>query len=267
MPTATGSLNNAATAGGAAIDPSGQFAFQTDSANGVVFTYEKLSSGGWALVTYQGTPPVTSFIAGQGAGPIVIDPAGLLVYVANQAANSISVYQYEGISPQLFATTGSPFSLGAEPLLMVIDPNESFLYVVCGDHTLRVFSVSYFTGGTITPVASVSLAGLPSGLAVEPTGRFVYTSDGTGVSAFAVNSQTGALTAVPLNPAVALSNATGVYAEPAGQYLYVTTGAQNVPGEVFGYSIHGDGTLTAISASPLAAPKLPTSMTFSDKIQ
>jgi hypothetical protein len=49
--------------------------------------------------------------------------------------------------------------------------------------------------------------------------------------------------------------------------LYVTTGAQNVPGAVFGYSIHGDGTLTATSASPLATPKLPTSMTFSDKIQ
>jgi 6-phosphogluconolactonase (cycloisomerase 2 family) len=267
MPTAMGSLNNAATAGGAAIDPSGQFAFQTDSANGVVFTYEKLSSGGWALLSYQSTPLVTSFSAGPGAGPIVIDPAGLHVYVANQVANSISVYQYWGTSPQLFATTGSPFSLGAEPLLMAIDPNESFLYVVCGDHTLRVFSVAYFTGGTITQVASVSLAGLPSGLAVEPTGHFVYTSDGTGVSAFAVNSQTSALTAVLLNPAVALSNTTGVYAEPAGQYLYVTTGAQNVPGAVFGYSIHGDGTLTAISASPLATPKLPTSMTFSDNIQ
>ena len=77
-----------------------------------------------------------------------------------------------------------------------------------------------------------------------------HASDGEGVSAFAVNSQTGALTAVLLNPAVAMSSTTGVYAEPAGQYLYVTTGAQNVPGAVFGYSIHGDGTLTAISASP-----------------
>jgi hypothetical protein len=47
----------------------------------------------------------------------------------------------------------------------------------------------------------------------------------------------------------------------------VTTGAQNVPGAVFGYLVNGDGTLTAISTSPLATPKLPSSMVFSDTIR
>jgi 6-phosphogluconolactonase (cycloisomerase 2 family) len=107
----------------------------------------------------------------------------------------------------------------------------------------------------------------PSGLTAEPTGHFLYTSGGAGVNAYSVNAQTGALTAVPLNPAITLSNTTGIFVEPAGQYLYVTTCAQNVPGAVYGFSIHSDGTLTAIFANPVATPNLPTSMTFSDIIQ
>jgi 6-phosphogluconolactonase (cycloisomerase 2 family) len=267
LPAANGSLANATHAGGAAIDPSGEFAFQTDSTNGVVYTYLKLSGGGWGLVTNPGPPSSNSYPAGAGAGPIVIDPAGVLVYVANQTADSISVYEYFGTIPQLNQSTGSPFSIGAVPLLMAIDPNESFLYVICGDQTLRVFSINYFSGGAITQVASVALGAQPSGLTVTPNGSFVYVSATTGVSAYSVNAQTGALTPVALNPAITLANSTGVYAEPAGQYLYVTTGAQNVAGAVYGYSIQSDGTLKAISASPVATPPLPTSMVFLDTIQ
>jgi hypothetical protein len=87
------------------------------------------------------------------------------------------------------------------------------------------------------------------------------------VKAFSVNAQTGAPTAVTSNPAITLANITGLYAEPAGQFLYITTGAQNVPGAVFAYSINADGTLTAVSALPVATPKLPSSMVFLDDIR
>jgi 6-phosphogluconolactonase (cycloisomerase 2 family) len=280
-PPGTGVVfGDAATAGGVAIDPSGQFAFETDSANGVLYTYWKLGTS-WGLVTYVPAPPATpftTFIAGAGAGPIAIDPPGVLVYVANQVDNSISAYRYWGTSPELFEskdqfvapyTDGSPFPLGAgaKPLTLAIDPNEAFLYVLCGDQTLRVFAIDYFSAGHIAQVASVPLNGQSSGLAVEPTGRFVYTSDSAGVSAFSVNSQTGALTSVPLNPAITLTNITGVYAEPAGQYLYVTTGAQNVAGAVFAYSISSSGNLLPVSTQPVATPTLPTSMVFKDDIR
>ncbi len=46
---------------------------------------------------------------------------------------------------------------------------------------------------------------------------------GTGVRAFSVDAQTGALTSVPLSPAITLANVTGVYAEPADQYLYISS--------------------------------------------
>lgn len=268
-------LNFATTAGGVAIDPSGQFAFETDSTNGVVYAFQEFGTT-WALSINPTTPPTNYFPAGAGAGPVVVDPSGLLVYVANQIDNSISAYQYWGTSAELFESTGlyvspypngSPFALGAEPLQLTIDPNEAFLYVLCGDSTLRVFAIDYISGGHIAQVASVQLTGMPSGLTAEPTGHFVYTSDTTGVKAFSVNPQTGALTSVPLNPAITLANITGMYAEPAGQFLYITTGAQNVPGAVLAYSINADGTLTAVSALPVATPNLPWSMVFFDDIR
>lgn len=275
VPGTGDSFGDAASGGGFAIDPSGQFAFETDPVNAVVYTYEYLS-GSWSLISYrQGSTIFDTFAAGAGAGPIVIDPSGRLVYVANQTGNSISAYQYWD-SPELFEakgqfiapyTDGSPFAIGAKPIALAIDPNESFLYVLCGDQTLRSYAIDYFSSGHISQVSSVPLAGLPTGLAVEASGKYVYTSDSTGVSAFSVDSITGALTPVALNPAVTTANVNGVYAEPGGQYLYVTTGTQTTPGAVYGYSIGSGGNLTPLSGNPLLTAIVPTSMAFTDDIQ
>jgi 6-phosphogluconolactonase len=273
-PGSATSFGNAVSAGGVAIDPSGQFAFETDSNQGLIYTYA--GGGPWWLLTYLTTPPTTTFAAGAGAGPITIDPSGLLVYVANQTDNTISAYQYWGISAELFEskgqfilpyTDGSPFAVDASPLALAIDPNEGFLYVISADHTLRVFSIDYRSGGHLTLVASAPLAGQPSGLAVEPNGQFVYTADSNDVSAFSVDPANGSLSPVTLSPAITLANITGVYVEPAGHYLYVTTGSQTVAGAVYGFSIGSNGNLTAVSAQPLATPKLPSSMAFKDDIQ
>src|SRR5262249_10854101 len=107
-----------------------------------------------------------------------------------------------------------------------------------------------------------ALAGQPSGLTVEPTGKYVYVSTSTGVSALSISPSSGTLSSIPLNPTITLPNARGVYAEPSGHYLYLTTGASGVPGAVFVYSIASDGNLTAVASQPLATPNLPSSMAF-----
>lgn len=268
-------FGNSASGGGVAIDPSGQFAFATDSSQGVIYTYGK-SGPNWGLFTYLSNPPTTAFPAGTGAGPIAIDPSGVLVYVANQVDNTISAYRYWGTSAELFESTGqfvlpytdgSPFAVGATPLSLAIDPNEAFLYVLCGDRTIRTFAIDYFSAGHLAQVASVSLGAQPSGLTVEPSGKYVYASDSTGVSAFSVDSSTGKLSGISLNPTILLANITGVYAEPAGQYLYVTTGSSATAGAVFAYTIGSNGNLSLIAAQPIATPKLPLSMAFSDDIR
>jgi len=207
---------------------------------------------------------VTTFPAGAGAGPLAIDPFGRFLYVANQVDNSISAYQYFGTSPELIESKGtfvlpyvdgSPFSVPAKPLALTVDPSESFLYVVSSDQTLRVYAIDYNSGGHIALLATANLAGLPAGVAAEATGRFVYAADSTGVTTFSVNAQSGALTPIPLSPAISLANISGLYAEPSGKFVFVTTDAA-----VFGYAINSDGTLTALGTAPIAVSNHPSSI-------
>jgi 6-phosphogluconolactonase (cycloisomerase 2 family) len=259
----------AATSGGVATDFSGPWAFETDSTNGTVTTYGKFFST-WSLLTYLTSGgPVSSFAAGAGAGPVVTDPYGRFVFVANQGSNSISVYQYFGTSPELFEATGnfvlpftngSPFPLTAKPLALAVDPNEGFLYVLCNDQSLHVFAIDYFSGGHLAAVASTSVA-QAANIAAEPTGRFVYAAGGSSIIALSV-AQSGALTPITLGPGIAPANITGIYAEPSGKYLYVTTSTP-APGAVFAFAINQDGTLTAVSANPVATPNHASSMVFS----
>jgi 6-phosphogluconolactonase (cycloisomerase 2 family) len=259
----------ATTAGGVATDFSGPWAFETDSTNGTVTTYNKFGSV-WSLITYLTTGgPVSTFAAGAGAGPVVTDPYGRFVFVANQGANSISVYQYFGTSPELLEATGnlilpftngSPFPLSAKPLALAVDPNEAFLYVLCNDQTLHVFAIDYFSGGHLAEVASTT-ATQASGIATEPTGRFLYAAGANSISAFSV-AQSGALTSIPLTPAIAPAAITGIYAEPSGKYLYLTTSAP-APGAVFAFSINQNGTLTAVSQNAVATPNQASGMAFS----
>jgi 6-phosphogluconolactonase (cycloisomerase 2 family) len=255
----TQTLTTFGTPGGVAMDPAGQFAFEINSTDHNIYPYAHGTSASW-FATGENTQ------TNIGTGPIAMDAAGFLVFVANAGSGSISVYQNFGISSELQPTSGSPFSVCTQPLFMAVDPFKPLLYVACSDQTLRVMKVDYFNLGALTQLASVQLGGLPTGLTVAPNGNFVYASESAGVSVFSVNGTTGALTSVPLNPAISLANINGVYAEPSGRYLYVTTGTSTVPGAVFGFTVNSDGTFTAISAQPLATPKLPTSMVFLDSI-
>jgi 6-phosphogluconolactonase (cycloisomerase 2 family) len=147
-----------------------------------------------------------------------------------------------------------------------MDPTGAFLYVIADDQTLQVYAVDYFSGGHLAKLTSVSLSGQPAGVAAEPAGRYVYAADATGVKAFSLSPQSGVLTAITLSPAISLSNVAGLYIDPTGKYLYVTTTTAGA-GAVFAYTINSDGTLTAISTSPLATPNQPSSMTFAATIQ
>jgi 6-phosphogluconolactonase (cycloisomerase 2 family) len=262
--TPPANFGNAATAGGVAIDPSEQCAFETDSTNAAVSTFQRFGAN-WAIGSN------VTFPAGAGAGPLAIDPSGRFLYVANQGANSISAYQYFGTSPQLFESTGSfvspfndgsPFAIGAKPIALTTDFSDAFLYVVCDDQTLRVYGIDYFSGGHIAQVAKVSLSGRPVGVAALPTGRFVYTADSGSVRAFSVDSRSGALTPITLNPAIQLVQIVGLYAEPSGKFLYVATNTA-----VFGYAINADGALRAVSVSAVATSNHPSSMSFSVNVQ
>jgi 6-phosphogluconolactonase (cycloisomerase 2 family) len=274
LPGAGFNFGDAVTSGSVAIDTTEQWGFESDSTNGVIFTYENIG-GSWFLLSYlTGSGTVTSFPAGAGAGPMMVDPVGRFLYVANRGAKSISAYDYAGTSPELLEATGnsvlpftdgSPFSVSAQPLALAMDPGGAFLYVIASDQTLQVYGVDYVSGGHLAHLTTASLAGPPAGVAAEPTGRFVYAADSLGVKAFSVD-KSGSLTAITLSSAISLSNISGIFVEPSGKFLYVLTSTTGT-GAVLVFTINNDGTLTAVSGTPVATPNQPSSMTFSTDIR
>lgn len=106
----------------------------------------------------------------------------------------------------------------------------------------------YVGRGTLTSITSAISAGnTPFELAVDPTGRYVYTANfgASTISSFVINQTTGVLTTA----AVDLAGGTGPYGiavDPTGRFVYVTNSSADT---VSMYSINqATGELTSITS-------------------
>lgn len=270
-------LGDAALAGTVVVSTSQTTAFQSDSSTGVVRTYGGGFSGtgmGWALLSFgvSNGSVISAFPTGAGAGPMAMVPSGSYLYVGNQAANSISAFAFWG---ELFEETstgysdGSPYSIGASPIALVADPMGLYLYAVCDDHTLRTYSIDAYAGGHLKLVATATVSAIPTSVAVDATGHFVYVGDASGsVSPFAVDPGSGTLTA--LTPIALPAMVNGLTLESSGQFAYVICGPQTGTttnnGMIYPFHVNADGTLTALPAGPYAANN-PTAIAYTDTVQ
>jgi hypothetical protein len=103
--------------------------------------------------------------------------------------------------------------------------------------------------GTPTPSpASTGLSGAGPAPGSDPTGRFVFATSAGAVSAYTVNSATGALVAVMGSPFAAAGATESALTDPGGRFLYVggSTGAS-------AFTIDpASGSLSALGGSPYA---------------
>ncbi len=116
-----------------------------------------------------------------------------------------------------------------------------------------------------TSVASGSTVNLTVSSGASPSANFAYVpnaGDGT-LSAFSVNSSTGALTVLSGSP-IAVPGSGELYEAkiaPSGKFLYVVDDSS--PGKVYAFSIaQSDGSLTAVTGSPFAAGDGSQSLAF-----
>ena len=124
---------------------------------------------------------------------------GDYVYVAN--ANTQSVAGYEVGTGSLTAISGSPFSLGYVPTAAVVNPADSILFV---SSSVGIYSYSISSTGALALLSSGLSSGLDevTSLAVSPDGNWLFalsnvaTANVVQVYEFAINSSTGALSAV-----------------------------------------------------------------------
>ncbi len=130
---------------------------------------------------------------------MVIDPSGRFAYVATQGGG-VCAYRISAINGQLTIAGCANFSGGGGTFAVAAHPNGQYVYMT-GDsvtNNVGVFAVNQTTGA-LTQVGSPFSAGnKPRGVAVSPTGNYLYVTNyvGNSVSAFSIGGGGSTLTSL-----------------------------------------------------------------------
>jgi 6-phosphogluconolactonase len=255
------------------VDPTGRFAYVanvcSDCSAGSISAYTISSSTG-ALHPVAGSP----FAAGQGPVSVAVDPSGHFAYVTNSYDSTVSAYTIDSSTGALSAVSGSPFAARYAPNSVTVDPSGRFAYVVaqcnsdCTAGAVLAYTINSSTGALRKISGSPFAAGVfPLSVAVNPSGQFTYVANYCNgcngkISAYTINSSTGALSAVAGSPFLAGKDTLWVTVDPSGQFVYVTNeNFYGASGNVSAYTIdQSTGALRAVSGSPFPAGHLPLSL-------
>jgi len=163
----------------------------------------------------------------------------------------------------VFQVSKCPFLSFVVALFLCGTPNGLFgqmLYVGnAGDNTISSYVIDQESGLLTELLPRVATTGSPSSVAVHPSGKYVYVTNGgnaalgvngPSIAIFSINPDTGALT---LASSVSLTLGTGPQGatiDPAGKFLFF---ANSGPGNVSVYAINAStGTLSPVPGSPFA---------------
>ena len=188
------------------------------------FTINSVSGG---LTAVPGSPfPTAPPIPpnnNSGVNSVTVDPTGKFVYAALNGSNAISGYTINSSTGALTTIPGSPFPAGSVPMMVRVDPSGRYAYATnLNSDNISAYSINSSTGAltpiTGSPFAFPTLVGQPTGLAVDPSGRFVYATDQNSnyVVAFAIDSSTGGLTPISGSPFASGAGPWGASVHPSG---------------------------------------------------
>jgi len=249
--------------GGLAVDPAGKFLYAASPAFNVVAGFTINNTTG-------GLPPLAGpFRTGLSPEQVVVAPSGMFLYVTNQLSDDISGFTIDSSTGALTPISGSPFAaLGSQPIALAVHPTGKFLFVALSNsNSVAAFSIDSVTGA-LTKVTGAPFATEPvqftqiNSITLTPSGKFLFAFNGIDhtISAFAIDSGTGALTPVPGSPfappppPVPSKTDPGpggpVVVDPSGNFLYV---ARSNPGLMV-FSINGTtGVLTPAQGEPTSS--------------
>jgi 6-phosphogluconolactonase (cycloisomerase 2 family) len=274
-----------AAPGSITVHPTGRFAYVTGGNN--ISVYSINSTGALTAI------PDSAIVAGTSPTRVAVDPSGRFAYTANYGSNNVSAYTINSVTgapvwisyagqtsnafqlasvataPGLFTQNSSGSEVArrfaALGLRLVATPGTAAALRAAGLTTRMVFKVN--EGRPAVPGSPFAAGAYPFPVAVDPTGQLAYVpnSGSNNVSAYTINSATGALTPVPGSPfAVAgpTSGAVGptaVTVDPTGQFAYVAVYASL--SYVSAYAINpATGALAAVPGSPVATADYPHSI-------
>jgi 6-phosphogluconolactonase len=190
---------------------------------------------------------------------MVPDWSGRFVYLIS--IGQVSGYRINAKTGALALIPGSPFdaaNLPAQDVALVA--TDKFVYVasvkVVGStyiYRVAAYAVKPQSGAlTQVPGSPFGAGVLPSALAADPTGKFLYVANNgsNNVSAYTIDATNGALTPVHGSPFAAGNEPAGIAADRTGRFVYVTNFNAST---ISAYLIDaGSGALTPVVGSPFA---------------
>jgi 6-phosphogluconolactonase (cycloisomerase 2 family) len=201
---------------------------------------------------------------------MTLDRVHNLLFVSNQQANSVSVFAVNTSTGTLSAVPGSPFSTGARPTGIAADAAGKFLFVANqAANSISAFAIA--ASGALTPVTGSPFpAANPFGLAVSPTGTFLFASNFPDSAASDLNTITvfaiatnGSLSAVngspfpDANSSSGFASVVGILADPSGKFLFA---ADHMAESVVTLKLNAaTGALTPLAPLPAPATSCGTS--------
>jgi 6-phosphogluconolactonase (cycloisomerase 2 family) len=215
-----------------------------------------------AVLTEPAAPPLQVCVVSNGTGTVGASLSDISVGCTTPSEQLI-VSDLNGNFSAIFidSSTGSlgaatRVALASSYTQQATDPAGKFLYVLnTSAATVSAFATSASTGA-LMPVAGSPFptsAG-PSGLVVEPTGRFLYVGGASGADAFAIDPTTGTLTLIAGSPFSGPPGSTvvcGLFCLASAKFLYYP---QWIPGGIGVNAFAIDATTGALtSIGPVGA--------------
>jgi 6-phosphogluconolactonase (cycloisomerase 2 family) len=174
-------------------------------------------------------------------GQVAFSPDGSRLIVTTKAnTNAIDVFSVDS-SGSLSASPVVNVEAGTVPFAVTFDPSGNLVVAEAGTNALATYSLN--ADNTVSLLHRVA-TGQAATCWVVSTGSFLYASNtGSGSESRFASGPGGALTLLGTTPTDA--GTVDAAATPDGAFLYVQTGAQ---GNVDGFRINGDGSLTAVGS-------------------
>jgi len=264
---ATGALNPVpgspfsagTTAFGIQVDPFGKFLYVVDVTSDAVIAY-RIDRNSGALAPVAGSPfAVGTFpVSSSQAHPkgIILDRAGELADVVYGGLLMNAGVRTFKVDPVTGALSG-PISDSPVPFYQSYPRGMSHYFYMPNDfnNTVIGYSIDQTTGklGSPVPGSPFKTGEFPLAVAVDPSERFVYVTNGGkkgAISVYAIDPASGRLREVA-DVDVGASYTTGIALDTSGNFLYVAVAGTNSI-DAFRVDAHS-GILTALPDSPFAA--------------
>ncbi len=268
VPTAIGTMSGPNQSQGIVADSSGSFLYVSDFQNSAVDAFTINATNG-ALTPIAGSP----FAVGNApdAGGIAIDHSTRFLYVTLLNSGAVAGFSIAAGTGALTLIAGSPFPAGNTPMQAVIDPGGKFLYVSNYNDSMGTISAYTIntTTGALTPVVGSPFPTQPnfpgpSGLAFGAGGAFLYVgmagtvNANNAITAFSVDSTTGALTQIAGSPFSAGRDPIRIASDPTGKFLF-TANLQD--GTVSAFTVDSSsGALSPAIGSPFTLQGAPSAI-------